>query len=372
MFRLRLAVVMGSVATAVMLSFAAGAPDSRQGGGQRGGATGRSADRRHADAEESRRARLGLAGEGDDESRHAAAALQPRERSAAQRSADHELHDFELRPGAVLRGGEALRLHLVRDAAQHDVVGRDPPHAGRLSARRRGAVHPHARCLRVQHPEGHRPRRARHHRADRGRRARSAGCGAVLALSAVRPAQCRRRVLQSALVGPQLSPDHQRQHARHRDDRDARGRGDGRGDRGDAWRGRRDPGQQRSLELFGVAAERSALSGRDHQGARRRAEVREVLRECRRAVLERLHRQRRHADGAERPGVRRLDTAWTRWPRTRRQSGRRAGRRPPDRRRADDGDRARWRARIAGSRSLSSQRTSRCPSTDAHCSKPGA
>jgi len=40
MFRLRLAVVMGSVATAVTLSFAAAAPDSRQGGGQRGGATG--------------------------------------------------------------------------------------------------------------------------------------------------------------------------------------------------------------------------------------------------------------------------------------------------------------------------------------------
>src|SRR5580765_890226 len=39
MFRLRLAVVMGSVATAVTLSFAA-TPDGRQGGGQRGGATG--------------------------------------------------------------------------------------------------------------------------------------------------------------------------------------------------------------------------------------------------------------------------------------------------------------------------------------------
>src|SRR6478736_6443906 len=40
MFRLRLAVVMGSVATAVTLSFAAAAPDSRQGASQRGGATG--------------------------------------------------------------------------------------------------------------------------------------------------------------------------------------------------------------------------------------------------------------------------------------------------------------------------------------------
>lgn len=40
MFRVRLAVVVGSVATAVMLSSAVGAPDSRQGAGQRGGATG--------------------------------------------------------------------------------------------------------------------------------------------------------------------------------------------------------------------------------------------------------------------------------------------------------------------------------------------
>ena len=57
----------------------------------------------------------------------------------------------------------------------------------------RGAVDPHARRLRVQHPEGDRPRRARHHRADGRRCARSARCGAVLALSAVRAAQRRRR-----------------------------------------------------------------------------------------------------------------------------------------------------------------------------------
>ena len=40
MFRLRLAVVMGSVATAVPLSVAATGADRQQGGGQRGGAAG--------------------------------------------------------------------------------------------------------------------------------------------------------------------------------------------------------------------------------------------------------------------------------------------------------------------------------------------
>ena len=65
---------------------------------------GRRTDRRHADAEESRRARLGLAGEGDDEPGHAAAALQQGQGSAAPGQADHQLHDLQLRPGPVLRG----------------------------------------------------------------------------------------------------------------------------------------------------------------------------------------------------------------------------------------------------------------------------
>ena len=64
MSRLRLAVVMCSVATAVVLSSAAPDPG---GAGRRPARRrdSRGAHRRHADAEERRRARLGLAGEGD-------------------------------------------------------------------------------------------------------------------------------------------------------------------------------------------------------------------------------------------------------------------------------------------------------------------
>ena len=32
-------------------------------------------------------------------------------------------YTIDLQPGSVLRGGQALRLHLVRDAAQHHVMG---------------------------------------------------------------------------------------------------------------------------------------------------------------------------------------------------------------------------------------------------------
>ena len=57
------------------------------------------------------------------------------------------------------------------------------------------------------------------------------------------------------------------------------------------------------VEFLRLGPARSALSGRDHQGARRGAEVRQVLRQCRRAVSERLHGERRHAHGPERSGV---------------------------------------------------------------------
>ena len=156
-------------------------------------------NRRHADAEESRRARLGLAGESPDESRHAEATLQPRERSAVQRSTDHELHDFQLRSRAVLRSRQAFRLHLVRDAAQHDVVGRSPSNDRGVSQGGSGADGPHARCLRVEHPEGDRHRRARHHRSHGGRCPRGAGRGALLPVSAVRTSKRRRRTVQPDL-----------------------------------------------------------------------------------------------------------------------------------------------------------------------------
>ena len=145
-----------------------------------------------------------------------------------------------------------------------------------------------------------------HHRADRGRCARSAGCGAVLALSAVRAPQRRRRRLSRAVepAGLELSRHDQRQHAGHRDDRDARRRGDGQRDCRDPRRRRHHDRQQRPVEFLRVGAGRSALSGRHHQGARRGAQIRQVLRQRRRTVPDRLRRQRRHADAAERPGLR--------------------------------------------------------------------
>ena len=72
----------------------------------------------------------------------------------------------------------------------------------------------------------------------------------------------------------------------------------------------------------------------------------QVLRQRRRAVPERLHRQRRHTDGAERTRVRWLDAAWTRGPRSRGESGRRAGDRTPGRCCAGDGTRPEWRGEL--------------------------
>ena len=57
------------------------------------------------------------------------------------------------------------------------------------------------------------------------------------------------------------------------------------------------------VELLRLAAERPALPGRADQGARCGAQVRQVLRQRRPAVSERLRPQRRHADGAERAGT---------------------------------------------------------------------
>ena len=133
-----------------------------QGTGQsypRGGQPFRHSDRRHPDACEGGRAWLGLAGEGHDESSDSTAAVQPGQRAAPAGQADHQLHDFELRPRAVLRGRQALRLHLVRDAAQHDVLRRREAHADGLPSGGRRTHGPHARRARVEHSEGHRPRR---------------------------------------------------------------------------------------------------------------------------------------------------------------------------------------------------------------------
>ena len=216
----------------------------------------RHADRRHGRTRKGRRARMGMAGQGDDESRHAAAALQPRQGAAAAGQADHQLHHFELQSRAVLRSRQALRLHLVRDAAQHDVLRRGAADDGGVPRCRRRADDPHARRAGVEHPEGHRSRRPRDHRPDRGRCTRSAGCGAVLALSAVWTPQRRRRGVPRPVepAGVELSRDDQRQHAGHGDDRDARRRGDGQRDRRDPRRGRRHHRQQRPVEFLRAGA----------------------------------------------------------------------------------------------------------------------
>ena len=116
--------------------------------------------------------------------------LQQGEGDALQRQAGHQLHDQHLRSGVLLRGPQALRVRLVRDAAQHDVVGqRREDDRGVPRPRRRRAVHPHAGSARVEHSEGHRPRRDRPDLPDDARRQPGAGSGEVLALPAVRPSQ---------------------------------------------------------------------------------------------------------------------------------------------------------------------------------------
>ena len=61
--------------------------------------------------------------------------------------------------------------------------------------------------------------------------------------------------------------------------------------------------QQRPVELLGLVAERSALSGRADQGARCGAQVRQVLRQRRCAVPEWLRPHRGYAHGPERTGA---------------------------------------------------------------------
>ena len=52
-----------------------------------------------------------------------------------------------LQRGFLLRGRQTLRLHLVRNAAQHDVVRRSAPDDPRVSGRQCRADDPHARRL---------------------------------------------------------------------------------------------------------------------------------------------------------------------------------------------------------------------------------
>ena len=107
-----------------------------------------------------------------------ASVLQQGEGNALQRQAGHQLHDQHVRSGVLLRGPQALRVRLVRDAAQHDVVGRRREDDRRVPGpRRRRADDPHAGSARIEHSEGDRPRRDRPDLPDDARRQPGAGSG---------------------------------------------------------------------------------------------------------------------------------------------------------------------------------------------------
>ena len=123
-----------------------------------------------------------------------ASVLQQGQGTAVQRQASHELHHRLVRSGLLLRGAQALRLRLVRDAAQHDVVGqRREDDRGVPWTRRRGADDSDAGSARVEHSEGDRPRGDRSDLPDHTRRSPGAGSGAVLAFPTVWPSQLRAR-----------------------------------------------------------------------------------------------------------------------------------------------------------------------------------
>ena len=115
----------------------------------------RSAGPGHTDADGARRAWVGMAGQGQHQPEYAEAVLQQGQRAPLPGQAGHQLHDLELQPRSLLRGGQALRLRLVRDAAQHDVVRRGAAHDPDLPTSRCGADDSHARRARSQHAESH-------------------------------------------------------------------------------------------------------------------------------------------------------------------------------------------------------------------------
>ena len=98
------------------------------------------------------------------------------------------------------------------------------------------------------------------------------------------------------------------------------GRRERRRDRRHRGRRRRHFREQRPLLLLRLAAERPAVSGCADQGPQRGAQVRQVLRQRRAAVSERLCGQRGHAHGSGRPGTRWMAAAGAR-----RRSGPRRG-----------------------------------------------
>ena len=97
---------------------------------------------------------------------------------------------IEVRYRGLLRSGQALRLHLVRNAAQHAGVQRHRGDDRGLSARRRHSHDPAAGRAGMAHPARHRHRRAGRHCSHRGRCGPGARGRQVGALSSSGAAQC--------------------------------------------------------------------------------------------------------------------------------------------------------------------------------------
>ena len=197
-------------------------------------------------------------------------------------AADHQLHDLQLRPGAVLRVGK--HFDYIWFEMQHSTMSYDEvrhmiwlpglgaaPMIRMPDALSRAFRRPPTSALSGSSSHGRRRAGAR----DAARFSRYHRSGA--AAPAAAPMRARTRQ-------PELPRDDQRQHVvtvmieRWK-------AWPWPTSRGHARRRRHHPGQQRSFQLFRLEPERSALSGRDHQGARRGAEVRQVLRERRRQYL---------------------------------------------------------------------------------------
>ena len=214
-----------------------------------------------------------------------------------------------------MRGPEALRVRLVRDAAQHDVVGqRREDDRGVPRPGRRRADDPHAGSARIEHSEGDGPRSDRPDLPDDPRRQPGARSGEVLAVPAVWPSQLGLGTGQPDLGRrARRLPEHlQRQHARRRDARDARRHHQRGRDREHVWHRRGDPGQQRSVALLGMVADRPALPVAADGEPQCDAQRRQVLGQRRRAVPHRQSAESGCAVRAERAVDGRLDAAGAR------------------------------------------------------------
>ena len=130
---------------------------------------------------------------------------------------------IDVRYRRLLRSGQTLRLHLVRNAAQHARIQGRRGDDRRLPARRRDPHDPAAGRAGMAHPARHRYRRAGRDHPDRGRCGAGARSRQVGALSAGGAPQRRRRPGRAHLGHQrhQLPPDLQRQHAGGGHDRNA-------------------------------------------------------------------------------------------------------------------------------------------------------